>query len=171
MECLSVEFEAWTSSLPVERHNEIVLLDSETTADGVSLTMLLDREHEFSLMCPANYPSHSDNFFATSSSARLWCNALNEYLLDSPSPLRLHQVLNKALELHSSRESEAVDLLSADSDDMGSENEVDIGEELDDEDEDEGHMGMLSDDEAFTTEWELELARKKVNLFIVQLLY
>ena len=28
-------------------------------------------------------------------------------------------------------------------------------------------MGMLSDDEAFTTEWELELARKKVKQFLV----
>ena len=60
-----------------------------------------------------------------------------------------------------------------------------MGEEMEDDDEDEGHvshmlvswllslphntlqMGMLSDDEAFTTEWELELARKKVNPFLV----
>ncbi|XP_062509356.1 baculoviral IAP repeat-containing protein 6-like isoform X2 [Corticium candelabrum] len=166
MECLSAEFESWSLAQPPERQNGIVLLDTVATGDRISMTMLLDSEHEFLLQCPTNYPSHSDNFFVntSSSTAKLWCNALNEYVLDSPAPLTLHQILNKALDLYGSKLSISAAAISVDSDDMASDDEVDMGEDVvdDDDDDDDGcHMGMLSDDEAFTTEWELELARKK----------
>ncbi len=60
----------------------------------------------FTLHCPLNYPAYKsddDNFFVEAEyGLHAWCNALNEYLLDSDSVLTLGDILNKGLSLYSS---------------------------------------------------------------------
>ena len=53
-------------------------------------------EQKFTLHCPSHYPNYGtdDNFFVEADSGlQLWCNALNEYLLDSVGQLSLSNIL------------------------------------------------------------------------------
>ena len=62
-------------------------------------------EQKFTLHCPSHYPNYGndDNFFVEADSGlQMWCNALNEYLLDSDEQLSLSSILNKGLSLYSS---------------------------------------------------------------------
>lgn len=74
--------------------------------DGkTSLVFDLDGKQAFTLHCPYQYPDYEseDNFFVEADSGlQLWCNALNEYLLDSDSRLSLAVILQKGLSLYSS---------------------------------------------------------------------
>lgn len=73
--------------------------------DTLSFSFQLDRHQSFTLHCPVKYPDYDDedNFFVeTESGIQLWCNALNEYLLDSDRKLTLAAILNKGLSLYSS---------------------------------------------------------------------
>eukprot|EP00058_Branchiostoma_floridae_P007171 XP_002592659.1 hypothetical protein BRAFLDRAFT_85147 [Branchiostoma floridae] len=87
------EFEKWREET---QDDSIFLLEAGMDEDesGV-MNLLLGGEHEFRLRCPPGYPHHEENFFVEShSSVRMWCNALNEYLLDAPVRLTLSNVLN-----------------------------------------------------------------------------
>ncbi|XP_066299439.1 uncharacterized protein [Branchiostoma lanceolatum] len=149
------EFEKWREET---QDDSIFLLEAGMDEDesGV-MNLLLGGEHEFRLRCPPGYPHHEENFFVEShSSVRMWCNALNEYLLDAPVRLTLSNVLNKASSLHHSDRNE---LSSSDVEMDMSEDE---DEEIEEEQEESHEETMLSDDDStFTTEWELAIARKK----------
>ncbi|CAH1243223.1 BIRC6 [Branchiostoma lanceolatum] len=149
------EFEKWREET---QDDSIFLLEAGMDEDesGV-MNLLLGGEHEFRLRCPPGYPHHEENFFVEShSSVRMWCNALNEYLLDAPVRLTLSNVLNKASSLHHSDRNE----LSSSDVEMDMSEEED--EEIEEEQEESHEETMLSDDDStFTTEWELAIARKK----------
>ncbi|XP_065835083.1 probable ubiquitin-conjugating enzyme protein 17 [Oscarella lobularis] len=156
-EQLTSEFDAWSASLPDEQRNVIVLIDVETAQENISVKLLLDGEHDFALLCPSDYPTHSDNLLVESSTMGIWCNTVNEYLLDASSPLTLAQALTKGLHLYGSKQ-------TADDDDYDDDDEEEmdyIDGEAEDDDDDDEHVGMFADDDAFTTDWELEIARKK----------
>ncbi|XP_070564139.1 dual E2 ubiquitin-conjugating enzyme/E3 ubiquitin-protein ligase BIRC6-like isoform X2 [Ptychodera flava] len=146
------EFESWRNKTGSDA---IFLLESGSQDDGcVLLQLLLAGEHEFRLLCPSGYPNHEDNFFVESGPAvRLWCNALNEYLLDAPTRLMLKDVLTKAIGLHGNGGRSSSPEVSDDEDGM------------DESDEEEDHEAMMmsddDDDSTFTTKWELDIARKK----------
>ncbi|XP_077981781.1 uncharacterized protein LOC144436793 [Glandiceps talaboti] len=146
------EFELWQNDTGSEA---IFLLENGSQEDGgILLQLLLAGEYEFRLLCPTDYPHHEDNFFVESGPAvRLWCNALNEYLLDAPTRLMLKDVLNKAVNLHGNSGKIASPEVSDEEDGM------------EEEDEDYDHEAMMmsddDDDSTFTTKWELDIARKK----------
>nr|XP_006820908.1 PREDICTED: uncharacterized protein LOC102805518 [Saccoglossus kowalevskii] len=148
------EFEIWLNETDSET---IFLLESGSQQDGcVLLQLLLAAEHEFRLLCPSGYPNHEDNFFVEAGPAvRLWCNALNEYLLDAPSILTLKEVLNKAVMLHGNGKRDGTSPEGTDEEDGMEEDEI----------EEEDHEAMMmsddDDDNTFTTKWELDIARKK----------
>ncbi|XP_013420743.1 baculoviral IAP repeat-containing protein 6 isoform X2 [Lingula anatina] len=146
------EFEEWQAENASET---IFLLEIQCNEEGtVVLCFLLDGEHEFRLTCPQEYPDHVDHFFVEAGpSVKIWANALNEYLLDTPSQLSLKQVLTKAEALYGS-ESKRRKVVEA-----ASEDEISMGEDEDDENEEA--MYSDEDDSAFTTEWELKVARIK----------
>ncbi|CAH1773453.1 unnamed protein product [Owenia fusiformis] len=144
------EFEKWQEATNSET---IFLLESSVQDDGGGLLhMLLGSEHEFKLLCPPGYPSHDEHFYieVDTPPITLWGNALNEYLLDAPDRLLLQDVLNKASSLyindsHQNNTGQSEDEMSVD----------------DDDDEDDNEEMISDDDSAFTTEWELQVARKK----------
>jgi baculoviral IAP repeat-containing protein 6 len=118
--CLLDEFRAWKEEdkedNAANRRNAdkmIALARAEQDADEGGKTSLvfdicLGGQQSFTLHCPLNYPRYSvdeENFFVEAESApglQLWCNALNEYLLDSGGRLGLSAILNKGLSLYSS---------------------------------------------------------------------
>ncbi|XP_033738790.1 uncharacterized protein LOC117326236 [Pecten maximus] len=145
------EFEEWQK----DEDSDIVFLLEATVKDsgGATLSLLLACEHEFKLLVPAGYPDYEDNFFVESDPViKEWSSAFNEFLLDTRQKLSLRDVLTKAASLH--REEKG----------RGSSSPVTSEEEFSDdakmEEEDEEEM-ILADDDAFTTEWDLHLARKK----------
>ena len=81
---LTVEYRAWrTDCAPVS--DLISLEEVSQDEDGVKSMVFAIDSRKFQLRCPGNYPHYEDdNFFVEApSSLQLWCNALNEYLLDS----------------------------------------------------------------------------------------
>ena len=81
---LSAEYRAWrTECAPVS--DLISLEEVSQDEDGVKSMVFAIDSRKFQLRCPGNYPHYEDdNFFVEApSSLQLWCNALNEYLLDS----------------------------------------------------------------------------------------
>ena len=81
---LSSEFRAWRKECaPVS--DLISLHEVSQDEDGVRNIVFAIDSRKFQLRCPGNYPKYEDdNFFVEApSSLQLWCNALNEYLLDS----------------------------------------------------------------------------------------
>ena len=108
-----------------------------------------------------------DNFFVEAdSSLHQWCNALNEFLLDSDCKLDLGAILSKGTSLYSSkdrtrRESE---MEVGDEEPASEEDEEAVSEEEDDDDEEE--LGEQEDEQLDDMldqdlNWELEVARRK----------
>ena len=80
-------------------------MDADDNEDSLSFCFKLEGQKSFTLHCPLKYPDYDDedNFFVeTESGIQLWCNALNEFLLDSDRKLTLSAILNKGLSLYSS---------------------------------------------------------------------
>ena len=78
------EFTAWSRACP--QHGRLISLEEVAEEEGSKMiSFRIDSEQTFRLRCPANYPDYEDdNFFVEAPSClQLWCNALNEYLLDS----------------------------------------------------------------------------------------
>jgi len=121
--------------------------------EKVSLQFKIESYQEFTLHCPANYPDYEDdNFFVEApSSLQLWCNALNEFLLDSSGKLCLATILSKGCSLYSSKDRGR----TASEMEEGSDGSED--EELEEQQEDEQLDDMLDQD----LNWELEVARRK----------
>ena len=84
----------------------LIFLQTRTDDGKTSLDFSIEAsEQKFTLHCPSHYPNYGndDNFFVEADSGlQMWCNALNEYLLDSDEQLSLSSILNKGLSLYSS---------------------------------------------------------------------
>uniref|UniRef100_T1IP19 UBC core domain-containing protein n=1 Tax=Strigamia maritima TaxID=126957 RepID=T1IP19_STRMM len=148
---LNSEFEKWNDEA-VEA--QIYLLEATEKDDGSATVLFsLVGEYEFMLHCPRGYPNpNNDGVFVveTAGNLRVWANALNEFCLDTEPKPRLHNILYKAMSLYNGSKShrESVCLSSED--------------ETLEEEEEESEVGVsLTDDDAFTTEKELKIARIK----------
>ena len=83
---MMTEYRSWTQDCSNSGRHLIVLDRVDIDEDGSkSLHFVIDTNQTFILRCPQNYPHYEeDNFFVEApSSLQLWCNALNEFLLDS----------------------------------------------------------------------------------------
>ncbi len=123
----------------------------------------------FTLHCPPRYPDYSndENFFveASGSGLQLWCNALNEYLLDTDGHLSLSAILNKGLSLYSAADARArsrdVSMSSNMNDD---EEDYEDMADMDEDDDDgcgQGEDDQLEDILDNDLAWELEIAKRK----------
>jgi len=147
---LMTEFKEWC------RHGDDKIINLEQVARDLegkaSLQLKIDNNQTFTLHCPTNYPDYQDdNFFVEAPcSLQLWCNALNEFLLDSSCQLSLGTILSKGTSLYSSKDRERreseMEEGTGESDDEGE--EIQDDEQLDD---------MLDQD----LNWELEVSRRK----------
>ena len=181
---LSAEYRAWrTDCAPVS--DLISLEEVSQDEDGVKSMVFAIDSRKFQLRCPGNYPHYEDdNFFVEApSSLQLWCNALNEYLLDSSGKyfvltsdrsheyfhllltdsLRLAAILSKGCSLYSSKDRK-VELMDYEDDDNTDEENMD-GDESDDNfdgDFEEPQVDHQLDDLLEQDlNWELEIARRK----------
>merc|ERR1719334_962398 len=103
MDLLIEEFQAWKG--PDRKIIELNGVDRDEEGKA-SVQFLIDRNQRFTLHCPTSYPTYQDdNFFVEASqSLQLWCNALNEFLLDSHVTLSLGTILDQANSLYSSKD-------------------------------------------------------------------
>lgn len=95
------EYRSWSQDF--SHSQQLITLDKfETDDDGSkSLHFIIDTNQTFVLRCPQNYPHYEeDNFFVEApSSLQLWCNALNEFLLDSAGIQSLFYILTELIPL------------------------------------------------------------------------
>ena len=144
-----------------------ISLQTQTDEDGkTSLEFSIEAsEQKFTLHCPSHYPNYGndDNFFVEADSGlQMWCNALNEYLLDTDGQLSLSAILDKGLSLYSAADarsrSREVSMSSTFNDDDDDYEEVlDIDEEDEGPNEDDQMEDILDND----LSWELEIGRRK----------
>ena len=152
---LMSEFQSWRRKQVQE---SLMVLDKiDRDPDGTaSLHFRIDHQN-FTLRCPPNYPHYEhidDNFFVEASSClQLWCNALNEFLLDSGARLTLSTILSKGSSLYSSKDRNEMMDYEDNSDKEGEEDEDDDGEEEENGPEDYHLDDMLDQD----LNWELEV--------------
>lgn len=136
---LEREFNEWSGGEEKIIKLELIQRDQEGKA---SIKFVVDEDQKFILHCPTSYPDlqEDENFFVEAdTSLQLWCNALNEFMLDSDHSLSLAVILSKGVSLYSSKDKEDF-----------SEDDVDLQDDelLDD---------MLDQD----LNWGLEVARRK----------
>ena len=150
-----------------------------------SIGVTATNRQPFILHCPLRYPiyaSDDDNFFveAEAPGLQLWCNALNEYLLDTAGRLTLSAILAKGVSLYSSADSAATsagastsgmggarpktrtEFPSDDSDDdQPADEDMDEDDLYDEEEVTHGEDEQLEDILDNDLSWELEIARRK----------
>jgi len=153
---LKSEFQSWSQK---QLQESLIVLDNiERDSEGTaSLHFRIDYQ-SFTLRCPPNYPHYEpsdDNFFVEAPSClQLWCNVLNEFLLDSGARLSLASILNKGSSLYSRKDrTEMMDY--EDNSDKECEDEEDDEEENGQEDY---HLDDMLDQDL---NWELEVSRLK----------
>lgn len=140
---------------------------THTDEDGkTSLKFSIEAsEQKFTLHCPSQYPNYGtdDNFFVEADDGlQLWCNALNEYLLDSDAQLSLSEILNKGLSLYSAADARARSReVSTSSNFNDSEDELEEIADVDEEEDCHGDDDQLEDILDHDLNWELEIARRK----------
>lgn len=130
MKLLHSEYEKWAKA----NGNNFSLV-SESIVDGqINLEFVIDSETKFKIICPSGYPNYEDNFFVESSSHDLWCNCLNEFILDSNKKHTLDVILNKAHSLYFKNSHTTLDSSSSDSETDGEEylliDECDVEERM-----------------------------------------
>merc|ERR1719234_722968 len=163
---LRLEYQGWRNG----EEKIIELTNVETDDEGkASLFFSIAGNQRFTLHCPTSYPDYQDdNFFVEAdSSLHQWCNALNEFLLDSHCKLDLGAILSKGTSLYSSkdrtrRESE----MEVEDEERASEEEEEEEAVSEDEDDDEEELGEQEDEQLDDMldqdlNWELEVARRK----------
>ncbi|PSN58000.1 hypothetical protein C0J52_08097 [Blattella germanica] len=97
--------------------------------------------------CPSEYPKYEDHFFVeASSSLQFWCNALNEFILDSKILLPLDTILDKASSLYLKKSNRSPCMSSSDS-----EPDADLAEEF----------MVVDGDYEETEDWDHILCQKK----------
>ena len=130
---LLCEFSCWA-----KKKNEVIhLLQDSVCEDGrICLQLSLGTNKHFTLFCPAEYPDYKDHFFVeASSSLQFWCNALNEFILDSAVLLSLEAILEKAASLYYRKTSSSSYLSSSESDQEADEFMVVDGDSEEEEEE------------------------------------
>ena len=142
-------------------------MQTRTDEDGkTSLEFSIEAsEQKFTLHCPSHYPNYSsdDNFFVEADSGlQMWCNALNEYLLDSDDQLTLSSILNKGLSLYSSADARSrsrdVSMSTMIDEDDEDYYEEDLAEMEEEENGDDDQLEDILDNDL---SWELEIARRR----------
>lgn len=153
IEHLNRDFEKWQEK---DNSDLIYLLENNTDENGhVVLVLLLASEHEFKLHIPINYPDGATPFYVEADSMiSAWSNSLNEILKEATQPFSLEEVLNNAVDLYTKQK--APKSPSTSEEELSDEEMEAISD-----DEEEQETIILADDDAFTTEWELKVARKK----------
>lgn len=153
IEHLNRDFEKWQEK---DNSDLIYLLENNTDENGhVVLVLLLASEHEFKLHIPINYPDGATPFYVEADSLiSAWSNSLNEILKEATQPFSLEEVLNNAVDLYTKQK--APKSPSTSEEELSDEEMEAISD-----DEEEQETIILADDDAFTTEWELKVARKK----------
>ncbi|CAC5419587.1 BIRC6 [Mytilus coruscus] len=148
------EFEEWQAS---ESSEAIFLLETSTDENNdIVMLMLLASEHEFKLHIPKGYPDYNGTFSVEADPAvKLWSTALNESLVDLKDKIKLSDFLKKAVVLHTNKNKRSEQRHMSSDDDIMEEDEES------EEEEEEEEECMMADDDAFTTEWDLKVARKK----------
>ena len=180
---LSEEFYAWKQNQTNHTNLELkqIIQQSDHDNEGkVTLKLSIGAKAElFTLICPLNYPDYeqeSENFFVESmginTDLQVWCNALNEYLLDSGRRLTLANILNKGISLFASNDSvQSISNVSSENNDLSNEDiedQSDYDSAMDDdefnEDEEEFNIdGQMEDILDENLEKELEIGRRKKN--------
>ena len=172
------EFHAWKQNQTNQQNLELrQIIQSDHDSDE-KVTMKLSigaKEELFTMTCPLNYPNYdqeSDNFFVESididTDLQVWCNALNEYLLDSGRRLTLANILNKGLSLFASNDSVQTISNVSENNDISEEDQSDYDSAMDDDDESneeedfniDGQMEDILDE---NLKKELEIGRRKKN--------
>nr|XP_022316205.1 uncharacterized protein LOC111119919 [Crassostrea virginica] len=158
IEHLNRDFEKWQEK---DNSDLIYLLESNSDEDGhVVLVLLLASEHEFKLHVPDNYPEGGSSFYVEADSLiSNWKNSLNEILKEAVHPFSLEDVLTNAVDLYTKQKSSKSP--STSEEDLSDEEMEAMFDDEDEADEEEQETIILADDDAFTTEWELKVARKK----------
>ena len=147
-------------------YHDIFFLQTRSDEGKTSLDFSIEAsEQKFTLHCPSHYPNYGndDNFFVEADSGlQMWCNALNEYLLDSDEQLSLSSILNKGLSLYSSADakSRSRDVSMSSNANEEDEDYDDIGD-MDEEDDGQGDDDQLEDILDNDLSWELEIARRR----------
>ena len=171
------EFHAWEKDHTNQRILELKQIgqaDHDETEEKMTLKLSIGAKAEFFLTCPLNYPNYdpeSDNFYVETigidSDLQVWCNALNEYLLDSGRRLTLANILNKGLSLYASNDSvQTISEDNNDSEDMEDQSDCDSALMDDDEFEEEEDFnidGQMEDILDENLAKELEIGRRKKN--------
>jgi len=159
---LLTEFTGWQSGPSSSAGPEkIISMEQISRSEDGKATILfnIDNNQRFTLYCPQNYPqSQEENFFIEAEPGlQLWCNALNEYILDSTVPPDLSSILNKSLALYSTGDSRT----RADSETMFDSDDEESPYVESDDCESGVEDGQLDEwlDKDFN--WELEVARRK----------
>merc|ERR1712038_280024 len=145
----------------------------------MTLKLSIGAKAEFFLTCPLNYPNYdpeSDNFYVETiginTDLQVWCNALNEYLLDSGRRLTLANILNKGISLFASNDSvQSISNVSSENNDLSNEDiedQSDYDSAMDDddfnEDEEEFNIdGQMEDILDENLKKSLEIGRRKKN--------
>lgn len=153
IEHLNRDFEKWQEK---DNSDLIYLLENNTDENGhIVLVLLLASEHEFKLHIPINYPDGATPFYVEADSMiSAWSNSLNEILKEATQPFSLEEVLNNAVDLYTKQK--APKSPSTSEEELSDEEMEAISD-----DEEEQETIILADDDAFTTEWELKVTRKK----------
>jgi len=156
------EYNAWRQN----DRNTIKLRETRTDDGKTSLDFSIEAsEQKFTLHCPSHYPNYGndDNFFVEADSGlQMWCNALNEYLLDSDEQLSLSSILNKGLSLYSSADAKTRSRDVSMSSNANEEDEdYDEMADMDEEDDGLGDDDTLEDILDNDLSWELEIARRR----------
>ncbi|KAK7866626.1 hypothetical protein R5R35_011533 [Gryllus longicercus] len=125
------EYEEWA-----KLNSSLLTLSSDGVCDDgrIYLKFTMGRNKTFTLFCPALYPNHEDNVFFVEAtpSLQLWCNTINEFILDSDSLLSLETILYKAAALYYKNVPKSPCNSSSDSEVEGEEDMM-LGEESDEE--------------------------------------
>lgn len=148
------EFEEWHK----KNTSDIIVLVEVSQGSGCFMNLLLGCEYEVKLHIPEGYPDYNGIFFVESDSViSTWANALNQFLSDCEKKVSLSDVLNKAVSLYSKSEKPALKM------DTSSEEEEDMDDDNSDSVDNDEEEVLVGEDEAFTTEWDLVVARKKMR--------
>lgn len=154
---VTTEFEEWQE----QNTSDIIVLvevSSGKTA-GCLMNLLLACEYEVKLHIPDGYPDYSGSFNVQSDSViNSWAKSLNQILSTCEKKMSLSEVLNRAVTLYSSSEKSAVKMDTS-SEEEEEDMEDDSSGSVDNDDEEV----LVGEDEAFTTEWDLVVARKKMR--------
>jgi len=156
------EYNCWASTAAQDK--DIKLQQTVDEEGKTRLEFRLDSRQDFTLHCPLNYPeyrSDDENFFVEAKcDLSAWCNALNEYLLDTAGVLTLSDILDKGLSLYSSADQRAASAgasKASASDEDDNEDDEDDEDDVDAADDEDCDVEMYEEDDVSLTADEILL--------------